>query len=402
MSRPESQPVSQPAERLQRDRLTWLVYGQLALYGYFLYGFSPVVPLLREDQGTSAAVSGLHGTALACGALAAGLVGPRVIARWGRGRLLWGSLAGLCAGIVVFCVTPLLPLTLLGALVAGTFGSAIVNTTAAVLADHHGGSGPAAISEANALAAGVGLMSPLVLGLAVALGIGWRAGLLTTLPLALALGLSLGRVRIPAHRADRAEAAPRSTDRHLPARYWWAWGVMVMCISVEFCMTIWSSDILRDRVGLSDGAAATGVTAVVGGMALGRLAGGRLALRRSVDWLLYRAVALTIAGFAVFWVSTLAWLSFAGLFACGLGIALLYPLSIARAIGFADGRTDLATARSSLGAGIAVGGGPFLLGALADAFGTHGAFLLVPLLLVAAALGVRLGGRVSLGGAASS
>ena len=55
----------------------------------------------------------------------------------------------------------------------------------------------------------------------------------------------------------------------------------------------------------------------------------------------------------------------------------------------ASGRSDLASARASLGVGIAVGVGPFLLGALADAFGTHNAFLVVPGFLALAALCVR-------------
>ena len=54
---------------LVRDRLTWLTYGQLAVYGYFIYGFGPVVPLLRDEQQTSRAVASLHGTALAVGAV---------------------------------------------------------------------------------------------------------------------------------------------------------------------------------------------------------------------------------------------------------------------------------------------------------------------------------------------
>ena len=57
--------------RLDRDRLTWLAYLQVAAYGYFLYGFGPTVSLLRDEQGISRTLSGLHGTALAVGALLA-------------------------------------------------------------------------------------------------------------------------------------------------------------------------------------------------------------------------------------------------------------------------------------------------------------------------------------------
>jgi fucose permease len=121
-------------------------------------------------------------------------------------------------------------------------------------------------------------------------------------------------------------------------------------------------------------------------MALGRFAGGRLALRRSVDSLLMAAIATTVVGWAVFWISTAAAPALVGLFVVGLGIATQFPLGITRAIAASGGRPDAATGRASLGAGIAIGTGPFVLGWLADEFGTHRAFLLVPGLLVAAAV----------------
>jgi hypothetical protein len=58
--------------RLVRDRTTWLIYAQLGIYGYFLYGFGPVVPLLRDEEHTSRAVASLHSAALAVGAVVGG------------------------------------------------------------------------------------------------------------------------------------------------------------------------------------------------------------------------------------------------------------------------------------------------------------------------------------------
>jgi predicted MFS family arabinose efflux permease len=321
-----------------------------------------------------------------------GLLGAQAVSRWGRSRVLWGALAGMAAGTLLFCAGTRLPVTLAGAVVAGTFGSALINTSSAALADHHQETAAAALSEANAIGSGVGIAAPLAVGAAVAAEVGWRAGLLAVLLLCVGLAVAGWRVTIPDHRRV-TRVNPVAASRRLPRRYWWAWLVLVMCIALEFCLTLWCSDILRQRAGLSAGAAATGVTAIVIGMTLGRVVGSRFALHRGPEWLLYRAMALYGAGFSLFWLSTVGWLSFTGLFVTGLGLSLLFPLSLTRAIGFSDGRPDLATARTSLGVGIAVGGGPFLLGALSDAFGTHRAFLLVPVLLVVGALGIRLGGR---------
>lgn len=179
--------------------------------------------------------------------------------------------------------------------------------------------------------------------------------------------------------------------RRLPGRYWWAWGVLATCIAVEFCFTFWASELLRSRAGLAPGAAAAGVTVIVAGMLIGRLAGGQLALRFAADPLLLASLAVAAVGFAGFWVSTSPLPALAGLLVAGLGIALQYPLGVARAIAASEGHPDLATARGGIAAGLAIGAGPFVLGALADVVGTHAAFLLVPVLLALAAAFVRLG-----------
>ncbi len=166
---------------------------------------------------------------------------------------------------------------------------------------------------------------------------------------------------------------------------------MLLCIGVEFCMTFWAADELRQRGGASPAAATAGVTAIVAGMFAGRLLGGRLALRVRPRPLLLAAVAVCLVGFGAFWFSTAPVPSLAGLAVVGLGIALQYPLGTVRAVAASGGRPDRAAGRLSVAAGLASGVAPFALGALADRTGTHTAFLLVPALLAAAAVGVLLG-----------
>ncbi|NDE47799.1 MAG: MFS transporter, partial [Actinobacteria bacterium] len=35
----------------KRDRVFWLVSFQTGIYGYFMGGFGPAIPLLQADQG---------------------------------------------------------------------------------------------------------------------------------------------------------------------------------------------------------------------------------------------------------------------------------------------------------------------------------------------------------------
>jgi predicted MFS family arabinose efflux permease len=373
-----------PNARLHRDRLTYLVYGHLAVYGFFLYGMGPAIPLLRHDEHVSRAIGGLHGTALAAGAVIAGMLNAWLVAKAGRGSVLRGGLLGVAVGIVVIVSTRSLPLTLLGALIAGTSGSLLVNVHATLLIDRHKLGGAAAISEANALAAGFGALAPAVLGGLQVLGPGWRFGMLVGAVGAVVVTIVGRRVDVPRSAEEPAPATGEPV--RLPRRFWVAWCVLVLCVAIEFSMTIWSSDLLRQRMGLSAGAAAACVTAIPAGMCAGRIVGSRLALGRDIETLLLSSLAVTLAGFALFWAVPVTAFALLGLFVVGLGIAMQYPLSISRVIARSQGQPDIATARASVGAGFAVGGGPFVLGWLADSIGTHRAFLLVPGMLIGAAI----------------
>ena len=96
------------------------------------------------------------------------------------------------------------------------------------------------------------------------------------------------------------------------------------------------------------------------------------------------ALAVAAAGFALFWFASGPVAAVAGLGLTGLGLALHYPIGVVIAVRESLGRPDRATARVGIGISLAVGLGPFGLGAIADRTSTHTAFLLVPCLLAAA------------------
>ncbi|MFL6116203.1 MAG: MFS transporter [Catenulispora sp.] len=494
--------LSEPVRRVRRDSWTRLLYLQLGAFAFFLYAFSPSINLLKDDLHLSAGVAGLHSTCYAVGVTVGGVTAPRYLRRVGGSRpALWWGLVCLSAAVAVFCAAPVLPVTLPAAAACGVFGCWLCIAVPAALARAHGPeSGPAAITEANAVAAFVGIAAPLAVGGAAAAGIGWRVALLTVVPLNGLLYLVLGRVREPqwlvpdveqvvferelaiAHResvgsvgaeavaratvhaalpaprpADHAstpallpvssadspqvsapsttgsdlsvaasspqvsahsitsrdlpvaapspEASanpslsladpppapplpPASTVRTLPRRFWLNQLAVVCAVSVEFCLTLWCATLLRDRAGLSAGLAATGVTAVVAGMAVGRAVGGPLALRMPIDRLIFASFGMNLLGFGVFWAAAQPVLMFAGLAVAGLGVALQFPLISARGIELSGGQAELAGAITMFGAGIAVGTGPFVLGFLSDRIGIHAAYLLLPVFIGVAAVAV--------------
>jgi len=381
-----------PPTALVRDRLTLLTYGHLAVFGYFLYGFGPVVPLLREEQHTSRGVAGLHGTAFAVGTVVSGLVTPWLVGRLGRQMVAWIGLSGLATGIVGLWAAHALWATITLAAICATCGSLVVNVIIATIADHHGPAGPAAISEVNAVAAGFGLVSPLVIGAAVAIGLGWRPGMAVAagMIVLLLVAARVLRVRIPA-----AQPVPKATTAgRLPRSYWVAWLCLVATTSVEMCLSLWVADVLRTHSHASPGVATAALSAIVAGMFAGRLAGGRLLLRWSAPRVLLGALTVSATGFAVFWLAEAPWLATLGLVIIGLGNALHFPLGISLAVARSGGQPDLAVSRGAFATGLAFGVAPFGLGVVADGVGPHTAVLLVPALLaVAAVIAWRLAQR---------
>lgn len=387
--------------RLVRTRATFLVYAVLGFYGWFIYGFGPVVPLLRDEQGTSRAVAGLHGTALAVGALVAGALYPVLARRLGRGRTLWVMLVALAAAILVLAAVPSVPAaTIAAALGCGIVGATLVNVVAPVLLDIHGTTfSGAALTEGNAIACGVGLVAPLAVGLSLDLGHSWRPALVVGSVLAVLIvvlarltGARLRSVPVARPDAGRTDSGRR---RSMPRRYWIAWGIMLCCIAAEFATTLWASDVLRYRTGATAALATAAVTAVIGGMCAGRIVGAVSAARAPGSLLLLPALAVALGGAALFWSTTSPVVAIAGLAVLGLGLGPLYPLAIDVAMQASDGQPDRAAGYASYAAGLAIGSGPFVLGALADRVGPHGAFLVVPVLFVFAVAGVVVIRRAS-------
>ncbi|WP_214110928.1 MFS transporter [Acrocarpospora catenulata] len=374
---------------LTRDRPTWLAYLILAVFATYVYGLAAAVPLIRAEFNLTQAVAGLHGTGMAVGAIVIGLALPMITARYGRRAVTWAGMAGMSTGMVIVAAAPSLPFTLLGYTVASGFAAASLYIQMAVLSDHHGPAGPAAISEANAVGVIGGILSSYVFSLLADSALGWRAAMLIPVVLSALLAVTMSKVWVPAREPDTI--TPPSPGR-MPYswRFHLAGVVLMCCVATEFAYTMWSAEVLSQRTGLSVATATTGITAMLAGMAVGRFAGARLTLRFPVHLVLVGALLLAMSGWALFWSSTVIWLAYAGLALSGLGMSMHFPLSLSRVIDSSDGRPDQASGAASIWAGVGSGAGPLVLGALGDGFGTHTAFLLAPALM-----GLAIGGILS-------
>lgn len=403
--------------RLRRDRLTWSLYGYFVVWGWFLYSFNPAVPLLGRELGISNAQAGLHGTALAVGAVIAALATPRLLPRFGRRTTLVGAGLLIALGTVLLVAGRGFAWTLSGVLVMALGANVAISGGQAGLVLHHRGTSSAAVTEANGVGSSVGLLGPLAVGACVAAGWGWRPAVAVTGVLAVATAVVVGllpRRGVMAHPADAAPVPvgaagePGTTTTHDrdaaraaqpgAARSSWFYLVAVVAtLAVENATTFWSADLIAQQTGATAGIATAATAGLVAGMSVIRFVVGPLSLRIEPATLLGCSFLLAIVGWAVLWTATDPAVALTGLVIAGFGYGAQYPLSIALLLSTAGGAADRAQSRATFAGGAAIGVAPFVLGALADEFGAHTAFVLVPVMALVGAFAAFAGPRVARG-----
>lgn len=368
-----------------RDKATWLTYLLMGAYGMWVYAFGASGVLLRDEQGTTRTVAALHGSAWALGVVIMSLFNARVTAALGRGKALRVGAIVMIIGILLYTSGLPTAVTLLGALVEALGGALVIAGVSAFVSVQQGPAAPAALSEASALGAFLGLVGAFAVGLGVILTIGWRPALWLLVGLLVVVEILRGRNLASYNIGEVAHQAGRVRD--LPPLFWWTAIAMLPAAGVELCVALWSADLLRDRGGLGSGAATAALACFGAGLTIGRISGSRIAERVNPEWLLACAFALSGVSVLLLLWTTNGLLMMVLLFVIGLVVAMHWPLAIGRCIRCAPELSDRASGTGVLAAGLAIMVAPFALGAMADAWGLQAAFLIVPVL---AALGVVL------------
>jgi MFS family permease len=371
----------------QRDRFFWVVATQTAIVNFYLGGFGPAQSLLRADQGTSLTIAGLHGTAMGVASIAAGYANPHLAHKFGRAKSQWIGLGIFLVGLFLFVISPPVILTIPATLIAGFGTSMVINTMLSSMSHHYGKAAEVAIPQANGIASVGFVTGTALIGTIASLYPNfWRLGLLLAIPVALILVLVGREKEVEEHVPD--ESGPQSGK--MSGKFWLAWFGFVACISSEFATSFWSAALLKDRVGSSAAISTVAIVALGTGMGVGRWFGGLVLKNFKLDNQLLGLVALQFIGFAAFWLSHSMIISLICLFIIGLGISMQFALAAIRLVSFSDNRPDLAIGKSSLAAGIAIAGAPFLLGFLGDNFGISRAYIMVPVLIAIAFIIIKL------------
>jgi MFS family permease len=349
----------------ERKREMWPSYMALAAIGYVIYGVGAIAPYLRTQLGLSDAEVGLHSTAMAIGAVLAGIVTPALARRFGEIPVRGAALIVLAIAVVALTLAPALVVTLAAGGLVGYGTGTILGYANAILTGGGGRLARLRVARANLWAMVAAFVCPLAIATAVTDDLPWGTGLFPAFGLMVVVALDL---RAGARFDARAEVA--AIHGRLPSAYWLVWAFVVAAVAVEFSIVFWGATLIQRRTGVETPAATLLGGLFLAGMFTGRL-GQSLGLGTGGDLRRPAAVGvvLAISGASVAWFSTVAAISAAGLFMAGLGVAGLYPLGVAAALATVPGQPSFAGTRLTLASGLAILIAPLALGAVADAMG---------------------------------
>jgi len=368
-----------------RDRFTWLAYFMLAYFAYMQAAQSQSMLFLSEELDLSYTVRGYHLSAFALGMVLAGMTGERIAARFGRRITFWGGGLGMAIGAALLVLGQQAIITITTSFVMGFLGSYMLVMVNATLSDRHGERRAVALTEANILASITAGLAPLLVGGFQSLGVGWRLALITGI-VGWILMLVYFRRAVFLQPASSVTGAgdDSSTSTGLTLVFWAYVLLVVLNVAIEWSFIFWGAEFLETAVGFSGDTATALMTAFFLAMVIGRTAGSRLTHRFQSTRLLLVAIGIVIVGFPLFWLPRFAPLNIFGLFVAGLGIANLFPLTLAAATNAAPLHANKASARVSMASGIAILVAPQVLGAVGDQTGIESAYGIVVFLMTGA------------------
>jgi hypothetical protein len=373
-----------------RGRTELGIYAALGVLGYLLNGLGAVLGPIQHQLGVGRTAVAFYPSLFALALVAVGLLGDLPARKLGHQNLLRAGLLAMLLGAALLTAHSR-PVTLVGALVLGCGGALLAQAIPTLLTARQGPAAPAAIAEANAVSSLASIAAPWLVAAALAAGVSWWMGYL--LPMIPVVILLVATFRITSdtsvHNPATGAARPEPRPGLEPGPLFGRWCDVLLAVSAEFCMVFWAADALRSWHGVSAAAAPALAAAFLVGMAAAR--GTAAVLTRGRHPVLVQLVAALVAaaGFTCFRAApgngfgTV--LAVAGLLIAGMGIALLYPLSLSRVVAAWPQSPDRASARAALASGLAIGIAPLLLARLADSFGLGTAYLIVPILLLALA-----------------
>lgn len=340
--------------------------------GFYVASIGVVLVVLAAEFGVPveslAWLGSLYGVALIVVAFA----GPMLL-RFGAHRFLAGSAVVLGVGSLLLAVVPGQFAAYAGVILQAFGTSGLLLVTPGLL---NGPGAESKLTTVNGAASMVGIAAPLLFGAAQALGIGARLPML--LVVACMAVLTVLALRYPAAIVPNPTHAASGVQRYRRSLVLRRVLTQVSAVAVEFCFVVWGVARLVDT-GLGMATAAIVGAAFPVGMAVGRIVGPALIAR--FPMVPVGSVVAAVGTLAVAATQNPAIVG-VGQLVAGLGIATMYPITLARVMATPGLPPELGASLGALGSGVAVMLAPAGLAAIATVVDLRTAFL-APLPLLA-------------------
>ncbi len=354
---------------LLRDRHALLVQ---AAIGWCVGGLGPVLVLGARDLDIPRYQLSWLGSAFGFGLLGAGLLGRRILARGAEPVTRIGALA-ISIGVLLLGLGTNPQTLIAGGLLQGIGCSAFLIATPALI-------GTDSRARRLAIAVGASSVAALLAPGAVSVLDQWlpTGRVALTIPIVWLAPLGMRRLSAPEGLGiDRRGEATNRPAGSMSAETWRRWLVIVLAVAAEFCFWTWGAARLVDAGAGEDTASGLAVAFALG-MVLGRIIGPRSL--GSLNPIKLSGLGASAAGAAVVGALGLPLLVLA-LFVAGLGIAVLYPVSLSRLLDDPGLSEERLIALAAYASGVAITITPTLLGLLDQVISLRFAFGLVPIRL---------------------
>lgn len=370
-----------------RDRFTWAAYGALLAFGFLNAVLGPILPYLREVEHISYLVGALHQLAYAMGGGVAGLLAHRDLL--GRSATIRFGLAGAAVAGLGLGFGDTAAFTLPATLLMAFLNTAALIALWAALSDAHRARRAVAMTEGEVAVSLGGIVVPLLIAVLASTAATWRFAMVIGAVVVAIAVVGIGTVRVPERDSVEEVSVPPQAAEHGGKRS--PLLAVVFCIvALEFGLSFWLASYLNVSVGLERGLAVALVAALYGANLAGRLLASRLARRVETDRLLALALITAMVGLPILIGAHAAGPATLGFVITGMGIGALFPLTSSLHVGRSRRTADAALGQVLVVAAFGQTFGPLAIAAIAQGEGLRAGFLVLPALVIAAAVALAL------------
>lgn len=346
--------------------------------GFLMYGMGFCVPLLKRDMGISRSVASLHNIGFASTIILISFAAPKLIQRYSPRLVMSAGWAITTIGVVSFALGRTLWITV-PAMSVTAVGATLFNNTNAATLGHASGMSMKVMLRQTGIAAAAGAFAPSIIGTLIRFGISWR---ITIGIFALLIGILAVKTlpQIPKRPPVLLKEGERHWDRSLLIIVAFGFSATIL----ETASGAWALDLLISR-NVAIGSAVLLVALFSYGIAISRLGFSFTSTFSENDvWAI--SFLLALIGLLVVIIFHSDSITVVGLVVAALGIGPLGALALMRAALSHKG-ADAGIAGNAIGAGPAIGLGPWIMGWASDRSGFSWAYgIPLGMLLIASAL----------------